>query len=76
MEQDTLIAGNEPSDDLSSTLTCPVCGTAAIANIPPDRCLYFYECRSCHTVLKPKPGDCCVFCSYGSKRCPFVADRD
>jgi hypothetical protein len=21
-------------------------------------------------VLRPKPGDCCVFCSYGSVKCP------
>jgi hypothetical protein len=21
-------------------------------------------------LLRPKPGDCCVFCSYGSVKCP------
>jgi hypothetical protein len=25
---------------------------------------------SCKTLLRPKPGDCCVFCSYGSVKCP------
>ncbi|HEY7997903.1 MAG TPA: GDCCVxC domain-containing (seleno)protein, partial [Pseudolabrys sp.] len=24
----------------------------------------------CGERLKPKPGDCCVFCSYGSVPCP------
>src|SRR6266496_4470497 len=31
---------------------------------------FFYECSNCKAVLKPKPGDCCVFCSYGSVKCP------
>jgi hypothetical protein len=21
-------------------------------------------------LLRPKPGDCCVFCSYGDMKCP------
>ena len=32
----------------------------------------FYECLGCHTTLRPKPGFCCVFCSYGSVACPSV----
>jgi hypothetical protein len=27
-------------------------------------------------LLKPKPGDCCVFCSYGSVACPPVQLSD
>ncbi|MGB0363581.1 MAG: GDCCVxC domain-containing (seleno)protein, partial [bacterium] len=27
------------------------------------------RCRSCNLVFKPLPGDCCVFCSYGSRKC-------
>jgi len=42
--------------------------------MPTDQCVFFYECPHCKTVLRPKPGDCCVFCSYGDKRCPFVQD--
>ncbi len=38
--------------------------------MPTDACQYFYECLHCHTLLKPKAGDCCVFCSYGSLPCP------
>jgi len=40
--------------------------------MPTDSCAYFYECEECGTLLKPKQGDCCVFCSYGSVPCPPV----
>ena len=53
-----------------STITCPFCGTAKAEAMPGDACLFFYECSGCHATLKPKAGDCCVFCSYGSVRCP------
>lgn len=32
-----------------------------------DRCVFFYDCRGCGKTLKPKEGDCCVFCSYLKK---------
>jgi len=38
--------------------------------MPTDACVHFYECTRCHQTLTPKVGDCCVFCSYGSARCP------
>ena len=40
--------------------------------MPTDACLFFYECKQCRTLLRPKSGDCCVFCSYGSVKCPPV----
>lgn len=55
---------------LESTLTCPECGAVQSAIMPADACQWFYECRHCHTVLRPKPGDCCVFCSYATVPCP------
>ena len=57
---------------LDSTLTCPHCGFATVERMPTDACLHFYECTSCRTLLRPKPGDCCVFCSYGSVKCPPI----
>jgi hypothetical protein len=39
-----------------------------------DACLYFYECESCKTLLRPKSGHC-VFCSYGSMACPPIQSR-
>lgn len=56
---------------LTATITCSSCGHSAPETMPTDRCLYFYECQNCRVILRPKPGDCCVFCSYGSQLCPF-----
>ncbi len=53
-----------------SVMTCPHCSFAKEESMPTDACQFFYECRNCKAVLKPKPGDCCVFCSYGSVKCP------
>jgi len=55
-----------------STLTCPYCGVAEVETMATDACQYFYECKGCHTLLRPKAGDCCVFCSYGSAPCPPI----
>ena len=57
---------------LESTLTCPRCGRQSREAMPTDACLFFYDCAGCGMRLKPKPGDCCVFCSYGDVRCPPV----
>jgi len=57
---------------LESTLTCPRCGKSSVETMPTDACLFFYDCPHCGARLKPKPGDCCVFCSYGSVPCPPV----
>lgn len=55
---------------LESTLTCPRCGFAQRLVMPTDACLFFHECAGCHELLRPQPGDCCVFCSYGDVKCP------
>jgi hypothetical protein len=61
---------------LQSTLICPECGTAKTETMPTDACQYFYDCTGCGVVLRPKVGDCCVFCSYGDVACPpFQQDR-
>ena len=38
--------------------------------VPTDSCRFFYTCKGCGETLKPLPGDCCVFCSYGTVLCP------
>ncbi|MGC8887589.1 MAG: MerC family mercury resistance protein [Verrucomicrobiia bacterium] len=58
------------STKLESTITCPHCGFQQQEIMPTDRCVYFYQCKNCKTILKPKPSDCCVFCSYGTVKCP------
>jgi hypothetical protein len=40
--------------------------------MPTDACIYFYECEGCETLLKPNQGDCCIFCSFGSVKCPPI----
>jgi len=55
---------------LKSIIKCPQCGFEKEEIMPKDACRYFYKCSNCKTVLKPKQGDCCVFCSYGSVICP------
>lgn len=60
---------------LESTITCPQCGYQKVEEIPTDACQYFYECENCHQVLKPKAGDCCVYCSYGTVKCPSIQEK-
>jgi hypothetical protein len=60
--------------DLTVHITCPACGHTASETMPLDRCVFFYECAGCGVLLKPKAGDCCVYCSYGDKRCPPIQD--
>lgn len=60
--------------ELRSTLTCPACGARATETMPTDACQYFYDCPACGAVLKPKAGDCCVFCSYADVPCPPIQE--
>lgn len=57
---------------LKSTITCPNCGNEKEEIMPTDACVYFYTCEKCNITLRPKTGDCCVFCSYGSVSCPPI----
>ena len=60
------------SVELASTLTCPVCGYSKDEIMPLDACAFFYECSNCKTRLRPIEGDCCVYCSYGTVKCPPI----
>ncbi len=51
-------------------LTCPECNYVQEAEMPRDSCQFFYQCLKCKKVLRPKQGDCCVFCSYADLPCP------
>jgi hypothetical protein len=55
---------------LESMLTCPHCGFQKTETMPTDACVHFHQCSGCGALLKPRAGDCCVFCSYGSVKCP------
>ena len=49
--------------ELQSTITCPECGHASVETMPTDACQYIYVSKRCRARLKPKTGDCCVYCS-------------
>ena len=60
---------------LTSIITCPNCNFAKEETMPTESCQYFYECSNCKKILKPKQGDCCVYCSYGTVPCPPVQEN-
>ncbi len=66
----------EAAPVLESAITCPNCGHRATETMPTDACQFFYDCKGCGALLKPKQGDCCVFCSYGSVPCPPMQRAD
>ena len=47
---------------LQSVITCPHCATQRSELMPTDACRFFYTCTGCGAMLRPKAGDCCVFC--------------
>lgn len=53
-----------------SKITCPECGSRSLDQMPANASVYFYHCLRCNAIFKPKHGDCCVYCSYGTMRCP------
>jgi hypothetical protein len=59
-----------PATITEATITCPECGVVSVETMPTNACQFFYTCPSCETLLKPLPGDCCVFCSYADHVCP------
>ena len=60
---------------LQSMLTCPHCVHQSSEIMPTNACLFFHECAGCGELLRPKPGDCCVFCSWGSVPCPPIQQQ-
>jgi len=58
--------------ETNSVISCPECGHQKEEDMPVDACQIFYECENCHAILRPKKGDCCVFCSYGTNPCPPI----
>lgn len=59
---------------IKSEITCPECGHKKMEEMPTDVCLLKYTCEKCHAELHPKEGDCCVFCTYGTHKCPSIQE--
>jgi hypothetical protein len=62
-------------NQLRSEITCPDCSHAKAEDMPTNACQFFYQCEYCKKVLKPKEGDCCVYCSYGTVACPPMQEN-
>lgn len=60
--------------ELKSTVACPHCGYCSTEVMPTDACQYIYTCKQCGVEMKPKSGDCCVYCSYGDVPCPPIQE--
>ncbi|ARN81313.1 GDCCVxC domain-containing (seleno)protein [Methylocystis bryophila] len=59
-----------PGSRRVSKLTCPACGFQESLAMPDDACVIRHACAFCGAEMRPRPGDCCVFCSYGDVACP------
>lgn len=57
---------------LEAVIRCPDCRRKSRAVMPVDTCQFFWDCPHCRGVIRPKEGDCCVFCSYADVPCPPV----
>jgi Hg(II)-responsive transcriptional regulator len=67
-----IVDGQPTTVTTTARLTCPHCGGVQTVEMPTTACQFFYQCRHCQAVLRPRPGDCCVFCSYADIPCPPV----
>jgi len=73
--KDTLVMKSplkNTNDSLISVITCPKCGHQKEEVMPTDYCVIRYTCEKCQTTIFPKEEDCCVYCSYGTKKCPSM----
>ena len=64
------VADTNNNKQIKSVITCPKCGFKKLEPVPTDFCLIAYTCTKCRKRITPKKGDCCVFCSYGTVKCP------
>jgi hypothetical protein len=55
---------------VEAIIICPLCAYEALEAMPTDACQHVYPCQGCGELLRPREGDCCVFCSYGDSCCP------
>lgn len=57
-------------ENMRGVITCPYCGGKQEVDIPTNACLPFLKCSECGAMIAAKEGQCCVFCSYGDRKCP------
>lgn len=74
-KEDCCVKESSTSSSETSEITCPICGHKKIEILPTDVCAIKYTCEECNAELTPKEGDCCVFCTYGTHKCPSMQDE-
>lgn len=72
--EDNMASSTEVS--ATSDITCPHCGFTKTEPLPTEYCKIKYTCTSCGQELTPKDGDCCVFCTHGTHKCPSMQEED
>ena len=50
-------------------VTCPCCGHVEWMPMEPDQSPFVLVCDQCRDVSAPPPGECCLFCAFGSCQC-------
>jgi hypothetical protein len=71
-KEDCCVKENSTSSSETSEITCPECGHKKTEVLPTDVCTIKYTCVECNAELTPKDGDCCVYCTYGTHKCPSM----
>ena len=73
--RDLAAASMEGAVVVEATIVCPECGRSEAETMPVHARQQRYGCKACGAILKPKPGDCCVYCSYSTAPCPPLQAR-
>ena len=60
---------------LETTIVCPECSRSELETMSAESRRSFYSCSGCGAILKPKPRDCCVYCSHSTVPCPSFQVR-
>lgn len=55
---------------LDAVLRCPFCLGEELLRMPENFCEILRPCRFCRRIIRPRPGDCCVYCSFATVPCP------
>jgi len=73
-EKSSIEESNSNVVSKTSEITCPSCDHKKTETLPTDVCTIKYTCENCQTELTPNVGDCCVYCTYGTHKCPSMQD--
>lgn len=74
-KEDCCVNESSTSSSETSEITCPECGHKKTEVLPTDVCTIKYTCEQCNAELTPKGDDCCVYCTYGTHKCPSMQDE-